>query len=43
LIYRSVARFEQICAGIIAREDVRMRSDKTGINIFLEARKPNAG
>lgn len=41
LIYRNVAQFEQICSGIIPKEEVRIKSDKTGINIFLEARKPN--
>lgn len=43
LIYRNVAQFEQIGSGIIARDDIRIRSDKTGINIFLEARKPHDG
>jgi len=41
LIYRNVAQFEQLCSGIIPKEEVRIKSDKTGINLFLEARKPN--
>ena len=43
LIYRNVAQVEQLCSGIIPKDEIRIRSDKTGINIFLEARKPNDG
>lgn len=41
LIYRTVAQCGELCAGIIPGEAVRIKSDKTGINLFLEARKPN--
>ncbi len=43
LIYRNVPQFEQLCLGIIPEEDVRVKSDSTGVNIFLEARKSNDG
>jgi extracellular factor (EF) 3-hydroxypalmitic acid methyl ester biosynthesis protein len=39
LIYRNVAQFEQLCSDIISKEMIRVRSDETGVNIFLEARK----
>jgi extracellular factor (EF) 3-hydroxypalmitic acid methyl ester biosynthesis protein len=41
LIYRNAAQLEQLCSDIISKEKVRVKSDKTGINIFLEARKSN--
>jgi extracellular factor (EF) 3-hydroxypalmitic acid methyl ester biosynthesis protein len=41
LIYRDAAQLEQLCSDIIPKEKVRVKSDKTGINIFLEARKSN--
>ena len=41
LIYRDAAQLGQLCSDIIPRDEVRIRSDKTGINIFLEARKSN--
>jgi extracellular factor (EF) 3-hydroxypalmitic acid methyl ester biosynthesis protein len=43
LIYRDAAQLEQLCLGIIPKEEIRVKSDKTGINIFLEARKLNDG
>lgn len=43
LIYRNVPQFEQLCSGIIPKEKVRVKSDDTGVNIFLEARKSNDG
>jgi extracellular factor (EF) 3-hydroxypalmitic acid methyl ester biosynthesis protein len=39
LIYRNTAQFAQLCSGIIPEEMVRMRTDDTGVNIFMEARK----
>jgi extracellular factor (EF) 3-hydroxypalmitic acid methyl ester biosynthesis protein len=41
LIYRNAAQFAQLCSGIIPKEMIRVRSDDTGVNIFLEARKLN--
>jgi extracellular factor (EF) 3-hydroxypalmitic acid methyl ester biosynthesis protein len=41
LIYRDAAQFVQLCAGIVPEETVRVRSDDTGVNIFLEARNPD--
>ncbi|HTR43958.1 MAG TPA: class I SAM-dependent methyltransferase [Pseudomonadales bacterium] len=41
LIYRNAAEFEQLCSGIIPNETIRVRSDHTGVNIFMEVRKPN--
>jgi extracellular factor (EF) 3-hydroxypalmitic acid methyl ester biosynthesis protein len=43
LIYRDAAQLEQLCSGIIPKEEIRVKSDKTGINMFLEARKLNDG
>ena len=43
LIYRTAAQLKQVCSDIIPEDEVRIKSDKTGINIFLEARKPNHG
>jgi extracellular factor (EF) 3-hydroxypalmitic acid methyl ester biosynthesis protein len=43
LIYRDAAQLKQVCVDIIPEDEVRIRSDKTGINIFLEARKSNHG
>jgi extracellular factor (EF) 3-hydroxypalmitic acid methyl ester biosynthesis protein len=40
LIYRNATEMGRLCSGIIPKEMVRVRSDETGINIFLEARKP---
>ena len=43
LIYRTAAQLNQVCSDIIPEDEVRIKSDKTGINIFLEARKPSHG
>jgi extracellular factor (EF) 3-hydroxypalmitic acid methyl ester biosynthesis protein len=43
LIYRDAAQLKQVCSGIIPEDEVRIKSDKTGINIFMEARKSNHG
>jgi extracellular factor (EF) 3-hydroxypalmitic acid methyl ester biosynthesis protein len=39
LIYRDAVQFQKLCLGLIPKEMVRVRSDDTGVNIFLEARK----
>ncbi len=39
LIYRDASQFEQLSSGIIPRETVAVRSDDTGVNVFMEARK----
>jgi extracellular factor (EF) 3-hydroxypalmitic acid methyl ester biosynthesis protein len=39
LIYRDAVQFQNLCLGLIPKEMVRVRSDDTGVNIFLEARK----
>jgi extracellular factor (EF) 3-hydroxypalmitic acid methyl ester biosynthesis protein len=41
LIYREAAQIGRLCSGIIPEEQIRICSDETGINIFLEARKPD--
>jgi extracellular factor (EF) 3-hydroxypalmitic acid methyl ester biosynthesis protein len=42
LIYRDGARFAKLAPDGAAPEDVRVYSDETAVNIFLEARKPDA-
>jgi extracellular factor (EF) 3-hydroxypalmitic acid methyl ester biosynthesis protein len=39
LIYRNAAQLEHLCSGIIPKESVTVRSDDTGVNVFMEARK----
>jgi extracellular factor (EF) 3-hydroxypalmitic acid methyl ester biosynthesis protein len=41
LTYRDVPRLERLCSGIVSRDGFRIRSDSTGVNIFLEVRKSN--
>jgi extracellular factor (EF) 3-hydroxypalmitic acid methyl ester biosynthesis protein len=43
LIYRTAAQLKEVCSNIIPEDEVRIKSDKTGINIFLEARKASHG
>jgi extracellular factor (EF) 3-hydroxypalmitic acid methyl ester biosynthesis protein len=43
LIYRDAAQLEHLCSDIIPKEEIRIKNDETGINIFLEARKLNDG
>jgi hypothetical protein len=42
LIYRDGARFATLAPDGAAPDDVRVYSDETAVNIFLEARKPDA-
>lgn len=42
LIYRDAERFATLAPNGAAPEDVRVYSDETAVNIFLEARKPDA-
>ena len=41
LIYRDARQMKQLCSDLIPDEMVGVRTDETGINIFLEARKPH--
>lgn len=42
LIYRDAARFATLAPGSAPADGVRIYSDETGVNIFMEARKPDA-
>jgi extracellular factor (EF) 3-hydroxypalmitic acid methyl ester biosynthesis protein len=41
LIYRDAARFAALQPEDAPEDSVRVQSDPTGVNIFLETRKPN--
>jgi len=41
LNYRDTARFKLLCPDVIPQDTIRVQSDETGVNLFLEARKPN--
>lgn len=41
LIYRGAEQIKRLCSDIDSPEDVRIHSDETGVNIFLELRKSN--
>jgi extracellular factor (EF) 3-hydroxypalmitic acid methyl ester biosynthesis protein len=42
LIYRDVKSFETLIPDGVSREQVQLRCDETGVNLFLEVRKSNA-
>ena len=42
LIYRDAARFTTLAPTEAPADGVRVYSDETAVNIFLEARKPDA-
>ncbi len=42
LIYRDAARFGTLAPSAAPADGVRIYSDETGVNIFMEARKPDA-
>jgi hypothetical protein len=41
LNYRDTPRFKMLCPDAIPEETIQVHSDETGVNLFLEARKPN--
>ncbi|HEX4265356.1 MAG TPA: class I SAM-dependent methyltransferase [Verrucomicrobiae bacterium] len=41
LNYRDTPRFKLLCPDAIPADTIRVQSDETGVNLFLEARKPN--
>jgi extracellular factor (EF) 3-hydroxypalmitic acid methyl ester biosynthesis protein len=41
LNYRDTPRFKLLCPDAIPEETIQVHSDETGVNLFLEARKPN--
>jgi extracellular factor (EF) 3-hydroxypalmitic acid methyl ester biosynthesis protein len=43
LVYRDAARLATLGAGELMREDSRVVTDETCVNMFLEVRKPNVG
>jgi extracellular factor (EF) 3-hydroxypalmitic acid methyl ester biosynthesis protein len=43
LIYRTGAQMEKIKPRKAGAEDARVYSDTTGVNVFLEVRKPDNG
>src|SRR5262249_34547669 len=42
LIYRNAAEMLELCPGFVPRENVRVVSDPTGVNVFMEIRRPAA-
>ena len=43
LIYRDAKRLEAVAPTAAAPEDVAVLSEDSGVNVFLEVRKPNHG
>jgi extracellular factor (EF) 3-hydroxypalmitic acid methyl ester biosynthesis protein len=43
LVYRNAGDFVKLCPDDISAEDCSVVADATGVNIFLECRKPENG